>query len=87
MIEGKTSSGFNYEIPKENLDNYELVEMIAEAEENPLLFPKTVVMLLGKEQTEKLKDHVRTKTGIVPADKMSTEIMEIFENQKETKNS
>ena len=87
MIKGKTKSGFNYKIPKENLDNYELVEMLAEAEENPLLFPKTVVMLLGKEQTEELKDHIRTKTGIVPADKMSAEIMEIFENQKETKNS
>lgn len=86
MIKGKTKSGFEYKIPEENLDNYELVEMLAEVEENPLLFPKTVVMLLGKEQSEKLKDHVRTKTGIVPAEKMTNEIMEIFENQKETKN-
>lgn len=87
MIEGKTSSGFEYEIPRENLDNYELVEMLAEAEENPLLFPKTVTMLLGKEQTEKLKNHVRTESGVVPAEEMTKEIFEIFESQNETKNS
>lgn len=87
MIKGKTSSGFEYQIPKENLNNYELVEVIGEVEENPLLISKTVNLLLGKEQTEKLKEHLRTENGIVPTDKISEEIMEIFENQKETKNS
>ena len=87
MIEGKTKSGFKYKFPKENLDNYELVEMLAEAEENPLLYPKTVVMLLGKEQTDKLKDHIRTDTGVVPMEKMTEEMQEIFEMQKEVKNS
>ena len=86
-IKGKTKSGFEYEIPKENLDNYELVEMLANAEENPLLYPKTVVMLLGREQTERLKDHIRTDTGVVPMEKMTEEMQEIFESQKEVKNS
>lgn len=87
MIEGKTKSGFSYKIPKENLNNYELVEVIGEVEDNPLLISKTVNLLLGKEQTEKLKNHLRTDTGIVPTDKISAEIMEIFESQQETKNS
>lgn len=87
MIEGKTKSGFKYKFPKENLDNYELIEVLGEAEENPLLFPKMVNMFLGKEQAGKLKDHLRTENGTVPADKISEEIMEIFESQKETKNS
>ena len=87
MIKGKTKSGFEYEFPKENLDNYELVEVIGEAEENPLLFPKMVNLLLGKEQANKLKEHLRTESGIVPTDKISEEIMEIFNSQKETKNS
>ena len=86
-IEGKTKSGFEYEIPKENLDNYELVETLSEIEENPLLIVRTVDLLLGKEQKEKLKDHLRTETGTVPTEKMSEEIMEIFNKQKETKNS
>lgn len=87
MIKGKTSSGFEYEIPKENLDNYELVETLAEAEANPALFPKTFVMLLGKEQVEKLKKHIKNENGIVPFSKMTEEIMEIMESQKEIKNS
>lgn len=87
MIEGKTSSGFEYAIPEENLNNYELVEALSEVEENPLLISKVVKLLLGDEQAKKLKDHLRTKTGIVPMDKMSDEIMEIFESQKDTKNS
>lgn len=87
MLEGKTSSGFEYKIPKENLDNYELVELLGEAEENPLLFPKAVTVFLGKEQTNKLKDHVRSKSGVVPAEKMANEVMEIMKERKETKNS
>lgn len=87
MIKGKTKSGFDYSIPEENLNNYELLEVLVEVEENPLLIAKTVNLLLGKEQANRLKEHLRTKNGIVPTDKMSNEIMEIFESQKETKNS
>lgn len=87
MIEGKTKSGFEYKIPKENLDNYELIEVIAEAQENPLLFPKMINLLLGKEQAERLKEHCRNENGIVSTEKISQEITEIFESQKELKNS
>lgn len=86
-IKGNTSSGFEYKIPEENLNNYELLEVLGEMEENPLLLSKTINLLLGKEQANKLKDYLRTESGIVPTDKMSEEIMEIFNSQKETKNS
>lgn len=86
MIEGKTKSGFEYKIPKENLDNYELIEVIAEAQENPLLFPKMVNLLLGEEQAKRLKEHCRNENGIVSTEKLSQEITEIFESQKEIKN-
>ena len=87
MIKGKTKSGFSYELDKERLNNYELLEAIEELEENPLVLSRVVNLLLGKEQTKKLKDHLRTENGIVPTDKMSEEITEIFQNQGETKNS
>jgi len=87
MITGKTTSGFEYQVPEENLNNYELVETLGELESNPLLIARTVDLLLGKEQKEKLKDHLRTESGTVPTDKISEEIMEIFNSQKETKNS
>ena len=87
MIKGKTKSGFSYELDKERLNNYELLEAIEELEENPLVLSRVVNLLLGKEQTKKLKDHLRTDNRIVPTEKMSEEITEIFQNQGETKDS
>ena len=87
MIKGKTKSGFSYELDKERLNNYELLEAIEELEENPLVLSRVVNLLLGKEQTKKLKNHLRTENGIVPTEKMSEEITEIFQNQGDTKNS
>lgn len=87
MIKGKTTSGFEYQISKARLENYELIEALSEVDENPLLLPKTVNLLLGKDQAIKLKDHLRDSDGLVSSEKLSNEIMEIFQNQAETKNS
>ena len=87
MIRGKTTTGFEYEVTRARLENYELIEVLSEVDQNPLLLPKTVNLLLGKEQTEKLKDHLRDEEGLVSSEKISNEIMEIFKNQTETKNS
>ena len=87
MVSGKTKSGFKFKISKARLENYELIESLSEVDENPLLLPKTVNLLLGKEQTGKLKDHLRDKDGLVPTDKLTNEIMEIFQSQDELKNS
>lgn len=87
MIKGTTKSGFKFKLTEARLNNYELLEYIGELEENPLVLSKVVNLLLGKEQTAKLKNHLRTKDGIVPSEKMSEEITEIFQSQSETKNS
>lgn len=87
MIKGKTASGFDYEISKARLENYELIEALSEVDENPLLLPKTVNLLLGKEQANKLKDHLRDSENLVSTEKLSNEIMEIFQSQSEVKNS
>ena len=88
MIKGKTSSGFNFTISKDVINDYELVENLGELEDNPLILGKIVRQILGKEQTSKLKDHIRNENGIVPTDKMTKEIIEIFKNGgEETKNS
>ena len=86
-IKGKTQSGFKYEVSKKRLDNYELLEAIGDLDDNPLVLTKVVKLLLGKEQTEKLKDHLRTDDGLVPTEKLSEEITEIFQSQSETKKS
>ena len=88
MIKGKTKSGFEFEISKDVVNDYELVENLAELEDNPLILAKVIKQILGADQTEKLKNHVRNEKGIVPTDKMTQEIIEIFKNSgEETKNS
>ena len=85
MIQGKTNSGFKFEIDESQLKNYEFVELVAEVDENELLMPKLLKMLLG-DQVKALKDHIRDESGIVPIEKMVTEIKDIFENAQ-VKNS
>ena len=86
MIEGKTASGFQYELSQKRLSNYELVEALSMLDDNPLLLPKVIVLLLGKNQAEKLKDHIRDDEGIVDTQLIEKEITEIFEQQKSVKN-
>lgn len=87
MIEGKTESGFEYKVSKDITNDYELVEILGELEDNPLLLSTVVNKVLGKDQAAKLKDHIRTEDGIVPTDVMMQEVMAIFNGEKEIKNS
>lgn len=80
MYKGNTSTGFGYEIPEETLDNMELVDAIAELDENPLMVSQVTALLLGKEQRKKLYDHVRAEDGRVPSEALSKEVAEIFES-------
>lgn len=84
MIKGKTKSGFNYHIDENILQDYELLEAIAETEKNPIFITKVVRILLG-DDTDRLKEHVRDENGRVSIEKMNVEITEIFEAQKKLK--
>lgn len=87
MIKGKTQTGFAYEINEGRLDNYELLEAISEVDTNPLKVTSVVQLLLGTEQSKRLKDHVRNEEGVVSAVKMNDEITDILSASSETKNS
>lgn len=67
MIKGETRSGFQFEVEENALDNMELVDALAEADgDSPMAVSKVVLMLLGKEQRQKLYDHLRAEDGRVP---------------------
>lgn len=74
----RTASGFEFEIEDGVLDNMELLDAIAELEENPLKLTKVVKLLLGDKTKERLYDHVRNDKGRVPAEALSKEMAEIF---------
>lgn len=78
MIKGKTKSGFKYEISDENINDYELFEVMAEIDENPLLLPKLLKMLLGAEQKDALIEHLRDENGKVSMEAIHGAVTEIF---------
>lgn len=79
-FKGTTKTGFPFDISMERMENYEVVETIAEIDENPLVLPRLLKLLLG-DQVAALKDHVRGKNGMVPTQKLMDEVRDIFESQ------
>lgn len=83
MITGKTSSGFDFHLDEEKTDDYEFLEMVCEIDNGKVsLIPKMAIQLLGKEQMDALKEHVRDSKGMVSASKISDEIGEIMIRSK-----
>lgn len=89
MIKETLKNGFEVEIPDENLDDYELLEDLAELEEDD--YGKIVSVyrrLLGKDQYKALKEHIRNESGRVACTEMMDTLEEIFNLQNgEVKNS
>ncbi len=83
---GITESGFEYELTEEALDNMELVDALAELEENPLMISKVVKLLLGNAQRERLYEHLRKINGRVSTSKVEKELSEIMLGTEERKN-
>lgn len=84
-LTGTTSSGYKYNIPMNRLTSYEFVEALQEHEENPLAFVKVVNLLLGDDKKDFL-EHLRGDDGTVQAERVSEEVLEIFNSQKSVKN-
>ena len=87
MLRGKTESGFEFELDDDVLDDYELLELFCKIDEGETsLTTKMVDILLGEEQKERLKDHVRVKSGRVSSKRLLAEITEILNSTREGKN-
>ncbi len=86
MLKGTTKSGFRYEIITERLNNFELVEILSEVDENPLLLPKMLNLLLGEHQSKNLKNYLRDEEGLVSTDKIREALEDIFAAQNKIKN-
>lgn len=85
MAKGKTETGFKFEVNDNIAEDYELIEMIAEVDENPLVTPKLLNKLLGAEQVKALKDHIRDEDGTVNVYKMLAEVKAIFDSLSDSK--
>lgn len=77
-IKGKTSSGFEFEIDSNVMDDMELVDALADTmNDNPLSFSIVCTKLFGVEQKKRLYNHLR-KDGRVPLEAISNEIADVF---------
>lgn len=85
-ISGETESGFVFNIEANRLDNMELIDALAELDDDPLQISFVIKLLLGKEDKKRLYDHVRTDEGIVPSEEIEKELSEIFALSQELKN-
>ena len=86
-ITGTTESGFQYTLPPDAIDDYELLEDLSSVDNGDASkITRAARQLLGDAQIEALKDHVRKENGRVPASKMIEEIIQIFKGSK-VKNS
>lgn len=79
MIQGKTESGFVFQLEEDALDDMELLDTLAEMQENLLKIGTAVQMLLGEEQKKRLYDHLRNEKGRVRAEPLSKELLEIIQ--------
>lgn len=77
----KTTSGFEYEIVPEVLDDWELIEEMQEMVESndPTKSVKIFKKVLGDDQYKALKEHLRKKGGRVKTSAMIEEFNEIFQ--------
>lgn len=86
-MQGTTESGFDWSITEERLDDYELLEVLHRIDTGEYgLVPEMVDKLLGEEQRDSLKEHLRTKDGRVSTTGMVSEVMEIFQSTSQGKN-
>lgn len=83
-----TESGFTIEIDEEAFDDMEVVDMLAEVDDNLLIVPKLLLKTLGKDGKKALYDFVRNEKGRVPSKAAMTLFEEVMRMAgEETKNS
>lgn len=88
MTTGTTKSGFAFTLDEGVLDDYELLETLAALDEgNAGEVVNMATLLLGQEQKNALKEHLRGENGRVPASRMVAETLEILQAAGKGKNS
>ncbi|MDD6366226.1 MAG: hypothetical protein PUG17_04145 [Stecheria intestinalis] len=88
-MKGKTKTGFEWEVNAEAIDNWELVEILTEADKgSSSALIQGMKMVLGDEGYSALKEHVRglSKDGIVHSTSMSSEFLSFLNSINEGKN-
>ena len=85
MVQAETKRGFQYTLTDERLDDFETVELLMEAERDPSKIIYAAQRLLGDDQYQSLKEHIR-KDGKISTVAMMEEINDILLGSQTAKN-
>lgn len=78
-----TTSGFKYEIDRDYINDWEMLELLNEIESgNQLKIVEFAKKLLGLEQYNLLKEHCRNEKGHVDAVMMNLHVREIMRGEQ-----
>lgn len=87
-IKGTTESGFEFETTERRLNNFLLLRYIGKADKGDIeAVDKVLELILGKEQSDAFINHLTEEDGILPNEKIFSDIKSIFESVKEIKKS
>ena len=88
MIKGKTKTGFEFTIDPEVFNDWEILETLYDIDEgNSQLAVKVARKILGKNQLEALKEHIKAENGgKATIEAMSEALQDIFEACDSSKN-
>lgn len=88
-IKGTLKSGFAFEVDDDVFDDYDLVLLFGQYQENPsmILFDKIADKFIGAEQKKALMDHLRDENGKLRTSAMIDALAEIEDATTASKNS
>lgn len=83
-VKGTTSSGFNFSLDTDDMNDMRVIEALAEIEKGNVLYVVDLIkLMLGTKQKEALYKHIANKDGKVSPELCMVEIKEIFEKAGE----
>ena len=86
MLTGTTSSGFEYSLDEDTLNDMELVDLMVEVQKDSENIRATMEFyerIIGTEQKKRLYDHLRDENGRVPVKQYFLECTEMVKALKE----
>lgn len=87
VIKGKTTSGFEFEINRDKLDDMEFIDLLADLKDGDYLkFSRIADFMLGKDQKARLYEHIRKAHGQARISLFAEEMKEILLFNGEVKN-
>jgi len=87
VIKGKTTSGFEFEINRDKLDDMEFIDLLADLKDGDYLkFSRIADFMLGKDQKARLYEHIRKVHGQARISLFAEEMKEILLFNGEVKN-